>query len=99
MTWNNRIVKRTNKPTKKNGLKEPVVYYAVHEVFYHKHENKYIADSRTMNPDDIVGETPEECIEQLEMMLRDAKRSPVLDDEDIGKNKECKKRNCKGWFK
>lgn len=95
MTWNNRIVKRTTKPTKKNGLTEPTVYYAVHEVFYHKHGKKYIPDSRTMNPDDIIGETPEECIEQLKMMLRDAKRAPVLDDKDIGGNKECKKLKCR----
>lgn len=99
MTWNYRIVKRTNEPTKKNGLKKPVVWYTMHEVFYHKHGEKYIADSRTLHPDDIIGDTPAECIEQLEMMLKDAKRAPVLNDEDIGGHKECKKLKCKDKWK
>lgn len=99
MTWNYRIVKRTNKPTKKNGLKKPVVWYAMHEVFYHLHEKSSIPDSRTQEPDAIVGDTPAECIEQLEMMLKDAKKSPTLWDEDIGGRKECKKRKCSDRWK
>lgn len=98
MTWNYRIVKRVNKPTKRNGLKEPVVWYAMHEVFYHKHGKKYIADSRTLEPDAVIGDTREECIEQLEMMLKDAKKAPVINEEDIGGRKDCKKRNCNGWW-
>ena len=74
MTWNYRIIKR-------KCLETGEVYYGLNEVFYTE-KGKLMAYSER---DDIVGGSPEEIIEVLEMMLKDAKKdAPVLAEEDFG---------------
>jgi hypothetical protein len=73
MTWNYRIIKRTCPETGE-------IYYALNEVFYTE-QGKLMAYSER---DDIVGGSPEEIIETLEMMLTDAKKdAPVLTEDDF----------------
>ena len=74
MTWNYRIIKRMSKD-------EPEYYYALNEVFYESKTNKLMAFS---DEDVIIGNSPKEIIEVLEMMLADAKKDrPVLTEEDF----------------
>jgi hypothetical protein len=77
--WNYRIMKRICPETGET-------YYALNEVFY-KEKGKLMAYSES---DDIVGGSPEEIIETLEMMLTDAKKdAPILTEEDFhNKDKE-----------
>jgi len=73
MTWNYRIMKRTCPETGET-------YYALNEVFY-KEKGGLMAYSER---DDIVGGSPEEIIDVLEMMLTDAKKdAPVLTEDDF----------------
>ena len=75
MTWNYRIIKRTSK-------NEPEYYYALNEVFYESKTKKPMAFS---DADTIVGNSPEEIIELLEIMLADVKKDkPILTEEDFG---------------
>jgi len=72
--WNYRIIKRASKD-------EPECYYALNEVFY-KENGKPMAFS---DADTIVGNSPEEIIEVLEIMLADTKKNrPILTEEDFG---------------
>jgi hypothetical protein len=73
MTWNYRIIKRMS-------VHEPECYYALNEVFYTE-QGKLMAYSER---DDIVGGSPEEIIQVLEMMLKDArKKQPILTEENF----------------
>ncbi len=75
MTWNYRIVKTYNKECK-------LYEYMLTEVFYHSNGSvmAYSADNN------IYGESREEIIEYLEMMLKDAKKDqPILEEEDFKK--------------
>ena len=73
MTWNYRIMKRTCPETGET-------YYALNKVFY-KEKGALMAYSER---DDIVGGSPEEIIDVLEMMLTDAKKdAPVLTEDDF----------------
>ena len=75
MTWNYRIVKTYNKECK-------LYEYMLTEVFYHSNGSvmAYSADNN------IYGESREEIIECLEMMLKDAKKDqPILEEEDFKK--------------
>ena len=75
MTWNYRIVKTYSEEFKKYE-------YMLTEVFYHSNGSlmAYSADNN------IYGESPEEIIEYLEMMLKDAKKDqPILEEEDFKK--------------
>jgi hypothetical protein len=75
MTWNYRIIKRKCPETGE-------IYYALNEVFY-KEKGALMAYSER---DDIVGGSPEEIIEVLEMMLRDAKKNqPILTEDEFKK--------------
>ena len=75
MTWNYRIIKRGSK-------NEPEYYYALNEVFYKKN-GKPMAFS---DADTIVGNSPEEIIELLEIMLSDVKKDrPILNEDDFKK--------------
>jgi hypothetical protein len=77
MTWNYRIIKRKCPETKE-------IYYALNEVFYEE-KGKLMAYSER---DDIVGGSPEEIVEILEMMLVDAKKdAPVLTEKDFKNGK------------
>ena len=77
MTWNYRIIKRKCPETGET-------YYALNEVFYQEN-GKLMAYSER---DDIVGGSPEEIVEILEMMLIDAKKdAPVLTEKDFKKAK------------
>jgi hypothetical protein len=59
---------------------EPECYYALNEVFYKK-DGSILAYS---DEDDIVGNSPQEIVEILYMMLADAKKDqPVLTEEDF----------------
>jgi len=72
--WNYRIIKRKCKETDET-------YYALNEVFY-KRTGELLAFS---DEDDIVGESPQEIVEVLYIMLADAKKDqPVLTEEDFG---------------
>ena len=60
------------------------IYYALNEVFY-KEKGALMSYSER---DDIVGNSPEEIVEVLEMMLTDAKKdAPVLTEKDFKKKK------------
>jgi hypothetical protein len=60
---------------------EPECYYALNEVFYESKTNKLMAFS---DEDVIIGNSPQEIIEVLEIMLADAKKDrPVLTEEDF----------------
>jgi hypothetical protein len=73
MTWNYRIIKRKCPETKE-------IYYALNEVYYNDDGSLMVYSER----DDIVGGSPEEIIDVLEMMLTDAKKdAPVLTEEDF----------------
>jgi len=73
MTWSYRIIKRASE-------NEPEYYYALNEVFYKKN-GKPMAFS---DADTIVGNSPEEIIELLEIMLADAKKDrPILTEADF----------------
>jgi hypothetical protein len=73
MTWNYRIIKRMSE-------NEPECYYALNEVFY-RETGELMAFS---DGDEIVGSSPEEIIQVLEMMLKDAKKDrPILTEEDF----------------
>ena len=77
MTWNYRIMKRKCPETGE-------IYYALNEVFYTE-QGKLMAYSER---DDIVGGSPEEVIETLEMMLTDSKKdAPILTEEDFKNGK------------
>ena len=79
MTWNYRIIKRSSKD-------EPECYYALNEVFYESKTNRPMAFS---DADTIIGNSPKEIIEVLEMMLADAKKDrPILTEEDFKIHKE-----------
>jgi hypothetical protein len=73
MFWHYRIVKI-------EGLCPSEKGYGLYEVYYDDDWDKPF-----MRTQDAFawGETPEEVVEVLEMMLRDAKKSPVINDEDI----------------
>jgi hypothetical protein len=74
MSWNYRIIKRKCKVTGE-------VYYGLNEVFYKK-TGELLAFS---DEDDIVGDSPQEIVEVLYMMLADAKKDrPILTEEDFG---------------
>ena len=73
MTWNYRIIKRMSKD-------EPECYYALNEVFYERNGTPMAYSDE----DEIIGNSPEEIIEVLEMMLADAKKDrPILTEEDF----------------
>jgi hypothetical protein len=73
MSWNYRIIKRKCKVTGE-------VYYGLNEVFYKK-TGELLAFS---DEDDIVGDSPQEVVEVLYMMLADAKKDrPILTEEDF----------------
>jgi hypothetical protein len=73
MTWNYRIIKRKCPETGE-------IYYALNEVFYQEKGNLMAYSER----DDIVGGSPEEIVEVLEMMLDDVKKdAPVLTEDDF----------------
>jgi hypothetical protein len=75
MTWNYRIVKKCMPVTEDT-------FYVLTEVFYDK-KGKLMAYSEG---DNVLGSSPEEIIEILEMMLTDAKKDqPVLTEEDFNK--------------
>lgn len=72
--WNYRIIKR-------NSENEPECYYALNEVFYESKTNRPMAYS---DADQVIGNSREEIIEVLEMMLADAKKDvPVLTEDDF----------------
>lgn len=73
MTWNYRIIKRTCPETGET-------YYALNEVFYQETGELMAYSER----DDIVGGSPEEIIDVLEMMLTDAKKdAPILTEDEF----------------
>lgn len=73
MTFNYRIIKRVNKENN-------YTYYALNEVFYNN-KKEPIAYSEY---DDVVGETPEQIIETLKIMLADVKKDrPILTEQDF----------------
>jgi len=73
MTWNYRIMKRKCPETVE-------IYYALNEVYYNDDGSLMAYSER----DDIVGGSPEEIVEVLEMMLTDAKKdAPILTEEDF----------------
>lgn len=73
MTWNYRIIKKYIPATGDT-------FYILTEVFYDKKE-KLMAYS---DGDNVLGSSPEEIIESLEIMLADAKKNqPILTEEDF----------------
>ena len=65
--WNNRIVKHE---------KDDTVWYSVHEVFYN--ENGGI-NGYTEDPITVLGETVEDVILQLQMIMKDIEKHEVID--------------------
>jgi hypothetical protein len=77
MTWNYRIVKYKN-PNHQD------LAYGLHEIYYDELDRpRAMTTEATKLRWDLTGETPEEIVEVLEMMLKDAK-VPFLNEEDIG---------------
>jgi hypothetical protein len=77
MTWNYRIMKRKCPETGE-------IYYALNEIYYTE-KGKLMAYSER---DDIVGGSPEEIVEILEMMLVDAKKdAPVLTEKNFNNDR------------
>ena len=73
MTWNYRIIKRVNKENN-------YTYYTLNEVFYHDDGKPRSYCER----DEVMGDTKDEIIDRLEMMLTDAKKDrPILTEEDF----------------
>ena len=71
MTWNHRIVRH------KNGDQE---WFVIHEVYYDEKGRAYAV---TKDAVAAGGDTPGEVIEQLEQMLHDARKNPVIDFDSI----------------
>ena len=71
MTWNYRIIYHDDD--------EIQPYYGLHEVFYSK---KGKIKFWTKEPD-VVGESVKDIKQQLKMMLKDVKKSPVLIHSEI----------------
>ena len=67
LAWNYRLMRHTN---------EHVYWYAIHEVFYDDDGYEYAWTEDEITP---VADDKEEMIKVLKMMLRDVKRSPVMD--------------------
>jgi len=67
MTWNYRIMKHSHRSGD---------YYAIHECFMNSNGQAHSWTEDEITPS---GETPEELIETLEMMLKDAKTYGALD--------------------
>jgi hypothetical protein len=77
MTWNYRIIKKYIPVTSDT-------FYILTEVFYDK-KGKLMAYS---DGDNILGSSPEEIIESLEVMLADAKKDqPILTEEDFNNDR------------
>ena len=74
MTWNYRIMRRKCKETGE-------MYYSLNEVFYEDNKPTMYSDTN-----EVIGNTKEEVIDVLEMMLKDAKKdAPVLTEKDFKK--------------
>lgn len=83
MTWNYRILRRREKgPDGKTR-----VFYALHEVYYHKKNGKLTPDGYTADAISPIADTAEELRVDLSTMLRDALRAPVIDEASIGSKK------------
>ena len=65
--WNNRIVKHE---------KDDTVWYAVHEVFYNDDGG---INGYTEDPISILGETAEDVILQLQIIMKDIEKHEVID--------------------
>jgi hypothetical protein len=73
MTWNYRIMKSKCPRTGE-------FYYTLNEVFYHDDGKPRAYCER----DEVMGDTKDEIIDRLEMMLKDAKKDrPILTEEDF----------------
>lgn len=73
MGWNYRIMRhRTTLAGKGGKVKTQVVYFQLHEVYY---DEKGDVDGYTQDGVKAGGDTPAEVIKDLELMLRDAKKS------------------------
>lgn len=73
MTWNYRVIKYdTNKD----------IVYRVHEVFYDKNKNIKGFTKEAVFPQ---GESLEELISDLQLMINDAKKHPVLSLKELNK--------------
>jgi hypothetical protein len=73
MSWNYRVIKHDEKET---------VYYNIHEVYYDK---KGKVDGISLENIAPMGETKEEVIEDLKIMLNDANKHPVLSMTELEK--------------
>ena len=72
MTWNYRIMRRKCKETGE-------MYYSLNEVFYEDGKPTMYSDTN-----EVIGNTKDEIIRVLEMMLKDAKKDrPILTEEDF----------------
>ena len=84
MTWNYRITRH-----RERRLGKRCVWYAIHEVYYHKNKRPYMISKEPIAP---VGEDSKELEHTLVMMLKDALRAPVIDYDDPCFGKPDKKR-------
>ena len=71
MTWDFRLVKHTERKPRR-------VWYGVHEVFYNDAGKPM---GMTQDPVSIDGESVKDALGYLEMIRRDLKRLPILDDQ------------------
>ena len=72
MTWNYRIMKRKCPETGE-------MYYSLNEVFYEDNKPTMYSDTN-----EVIGNTKDEIISVLEMMIKDAKKKqPVLTEKDF----------------
>jgi len=75
-SWNNRVIKHTY--THQDGTTED--WFGVHEVFYNKEGQILYFTEDPVAPN---GETYEDLIKDIEQMLADAKKAPVLVEGEI----------------
>ena len=74
MTWNYRIMRRKCPETGE-------MYYSLNEVFYEDNKPTMYSDTN-----EVIGNTKDEIISVLEMMIKDAKKKqPVLTEKDFKK--------------
>ena len=72
MTWNYRIMRRKCKETGE-------MYYSLNEVFYEDNKPTMYSDTN-----EVIGNTKDEIISVLEMMIADAKKKqPLLTEKDF----------------
>lgn len=83
MSWNYRVIRKTQKNPTKGATPRILHSFDLHEVYYRKNGNPHMW---TAYPVYLKGfDSAKDMQESLEMMLNDAKKHPVLEVRKVGK--------------